>query len=339
MTQVTARASEPMGDDGSPGSGVRQVRNGRRSRLAQAVNGSIVALALVLLIAFFAITSSHFITADNVQTIFDDVAVVAVLTIGQQLVITTAGIDLSLGPNAALCGMIAGLMMVHGMWVGVILAVALGTGVGLLNGFLVAFTRIPPFIVTLGTNGICAGGALLATSGVGIYTFPQTFLSFGTGSWGVFPFLIIVTIVLAVLGQLLLGTTRFGRSVYAIGSNFRAAQLSGLPVRRNLILVYTIAGFLAGVAGLLLTAYVAGAIPTAGDSYVLPPIAAVVIGGGSLFGGEGTVWGAMLGALLMSVLSDGTQLLGVSTYTEEVILGVVVIGAVFIDSFRKRVAV
>jgi ribose transport system permease protein len=142
-----------------------------------------------------------------------------------------------------------------------------------------------------------------------------------------------------VIGQIVLARTRFGRGVYAIGSSKAAALLSGLPVRRNIVSVYVLSGLLSAVGAILLTAYVNTALPTAGTDYELYAIAAVVIGGGSLFGGQGAVWASMLGALLLSVLAVGTQLLGVSTYSQTVILGCVVLAAVFIDSFRKRVAV
>ncbi len=310
-----------------------------KATVARIVNSSLVVLALIILVVFFTIMSRPFLSANNIQTIFDSVAVIAVLSIGQQYVIATAGIDLSVGAIVALTGVVAGQFMTHGILLGVVVALLIGLGVGLVNGLLTAFTKVPAFIVTLGTFSVCSGGALLVTNGVGVYNFPTSFLNFGVDGFGVFPYLIIVAIVLGIAGQVLLGMTRFGRSVYAMGSNYRAALLSGLPVRRNLVLVYVISGVLSAVGGLLLTAYVASALPTAGANYNLDSIAAVVIGGGSLFGGQGAVWSAMLGALLMSVLSNGTELLGVSSYAQTVILGIVVVGAVFIDSFRKRVAV
>jgi len=344
-TPASATPDEMSSAQGSPGGATESpvpaaggAMSLRRNALRRLINSSLVAVALIVLIVFFAITSGPFLTSDNIQTIFDSVAVIAVLSIGQQFVIGTAGIDLSQGSVVALTGVIGAQLMAHGIVAGIVVAVALGLGVGLLNGLLTAFTRVPAFIVTLGTLSICSGGALLATNGVGIYTLPQAFLNFGTESAGVFPYLIIVAIVLGVLGQILLARTRFGRSVFAIGSNHRAALLSGLPVRRHIVLVYVISGFTGAVGGLLLTSYVASALPTAGSDYNLDSIAAVVIGGGSLFGGEGAVWTAMLGALLMSVLSNGTELLGVSTYAQTLILGVVVIAAVYIDSFRKKVA-
>ncbi len=339
MVRREAVESEPPVDDDQLPSLRMGLLQKHKATVSRIVNSSLVVLALIILVVFFTITSRPFLSADNIQTIFDSVSVIAVLSIGQQYVIATAGIDLSVGAIVALTGVVGGQLMTHGILLGVVVALLIGLGVGLVNGLLTAFTKVPAFIVTLGTFSVCSGGALLATNGVGVYNFPTSFLNFGVDGFGVFPYLIIVAIVLGIAGQVLLGMTRFGRSVYAMGSNYRAARLSGLPVRRNLVLVYVISGVLSAVGGLLLTAYVASALPTAGANYNLDSIAAVVIGGGSLFGGQGAVWSAMLGALLMSVLSNGTELLGVSSYAQTVILGIVVVGAVFIDSFRKRVAV
>jgi ribose transport system permease protein len=275
--------------------------------------------------------------------LLQSVAVIAILAIGQTFVIITAGIDLSQGSVIGLTGILgAGVMAgggLGGILLGILVALVVGAGVGLLNGLLTAYTKVPAFIVTLGTLSIASGAALLITGGEPIYQLPASFNAFGTGAFSVFPDIILVSIVLAVLGQILLGRTRFGRSVYAIGSNRRAATLSGLSVSRNIVLVYTMSGFLSAVGGMLLTAYVNSALPTAGENYELDSIAAVVIGGGSLFGGQGTVWASMLGVLLIGVLANGTDLLGLSNYAQTVILGCVVIGAVYVDSFRKRVAV
>ena len=268
---------------------------------------------------------------------------IAVLAIGQTFVIITAGIDLSQGAVIGLTGVLGAAAMGNGgaggIALGILVALLIGLVIGLVNGFLTAYTRVPAFIVTLGTLSIASGTALLATGGQPIYQLPASFNAFGIGALGVFPNIILVSLALAVVGQILLRRTRFGRSVYAIGSNRRAAALSGLPVRRNTVLVYAMSGLLSATGGVLLTAYVNSALPTAGANYELDSIAAVVIGGGSLFGGQGTVWASMLGVLLIGVLANGTDLVGVSNYAQTVILGCVVIGAVFIDSFRKRVAV
>lgn len=312
----------------------------RAAALYRLLNSSLIATALIALIVIFSILSPHFLASTNIVTIFDSVAVIATLAIGQTFVIVTAGIDLSQGSVIALSGVLGAEAMGGGnVTLGIIVALLIGLGVGLFNGLAVAFTKIPAFIVTLATLSICSGAAQMITGGQPIYQIPSSLANFGTAYTGVFPFIIIVTIVLAVSGQIVLARTRFGRSVYAIGSSKPAALLSGLPVRRNIVSVYVLSGLLSGVGAVLLTAYVNTALPTAGTDYELYAIAAVVIGGGSLFGGQGTVWASMLGALLLSVLAVGTQLLGVSTYSQTVILGCVVLAAVYIDSFRKRVAI
>lgn len=315
-----------------------------RSGLVALLNSSLVAAVLVVLIFAFSLAAPSFISDNNILNLLQSVAVIAVLSIGQTFVIITAGIDLSQGAVIGLSGVLgAGVMGATGgigsIVLGIAVALAIGLGVGLLNGLLTAFTRVPAFIVTLGTLSIVRGVALLVTGGEPIYQLPSAFNTFGTGALGVFPDIILVSLVLAFFGQVLLGRTRFGRSVYAVGSNPRAASLSGLPVRRNVVLVYVMSGVLSAIGGVLLTAYVNSALPTAGANYELDSIAAVVIGGGSLFGGQGTVWASMLGVLLIGILANGTDLLGVSSYSQTVILGCVVIGAVFVDSFRKRVAI
>lgn len=319
-------------------------RTGFRSGLIAVLNSSLVAAVLVVLFVAFAVVAPNFISDTNILTLLQSVAVIAVLAIGQTFVIITAGIDLSQGALVGLSGVLgAGVMGATNdavsIALGILVAVIVGLGVGLLNGILIAFTRVPAFIVTLGTLSIASGIGLLATGGEPIYQLPPAFDSFGINALWVFPYIILVSIVLAVIGQVLLGYTRFGRAVYAIGSSPRAAELSGLPVRRNIVLVYVMSGILSAIGGMLLTAYVNSALPTAGSDYALESIAAVVIGGGSLFGGQGTVWSSMLGVLLIGVLGNGTDLIGVSSYLQTVILGCVIIGAVFIDSFRKRVAV
>lgn len=309
--------------------------------LGQLVNTSLVIAALVILVIVFSIFTPNFLSETNIGTIFDSVAVIAILSVGQAFVIITAGIDLSQGSVVALSGVVGAAMMAHGdVVIGIAVILLIGIGVGLFNGILTAYTKVPPFIVTLGSLSIGSGIALLFTGGQPIYNLPQSLVNFGTGTiLGIFPYIILLTIVIAIMGQVVLGTTRFGREIYAIGSNRTAAHLSGLPVRRTIIWVYLISGVLSAIGGLLLTAYVSTALPTAGANFELDAIAAVVIGGGSLFGGQGSVWAATLGALLLSVLSNGTQLIGVSSYAQTLILGIVVIGAVFIDSFRKRTAI
>ena len=320
------------------------ISGGLRTRLVQLLNSSLVAAALVVLVIVFTVIAPAFVSDNNILTLLQSVAVIAVLAIGQTLVIITAGIDLSQGAVVGLSGVIGASAMASmpgglGIAAGVGAALVIGLLVGLLNGALAAYTKVPSFIVTLGTLSIARGVSLLWTGGEPIYQLPAAFDSFGVRSFGVLPFIILVSLILAIIVQVLLAQTRFGRSVYAIGSNPRAALLSGLPVRRDTVIVFVLSALLSAVGGVLLTAYVNSALPTAGENFELDSIAAVVIGGGSLFGGQGSVWASMLGVLLIGVLSNGSELAGVSSYAQTVILGCVVIGAVFIDSFRKRAAV
>lgn len=246
--------------------------NGDLTKVIAIVNSSLVGAVLLALIAVFYFLAPSFLSETNVQNLLQSAAVIVVLSIGQTFVIITAGIDLSQGAVIGLSGVLGAMVMgatggIKSIMLGALVALAIGLLVGLVNGFLIAFTRVPAFIVTLGTLSIASGAALLVTGGEPIYQLPAAFNSFGTGSFWIFPNIIVVSAILVVIWQILLGRTRFGRSVYAIGSNSRAAVLSGLPVRRNIVLVYAMSGVLSGIGGILLTAYVNSALPTAGVNY------------------------------------------------------------------------
>ncbi len=309
----------------------------KSSKWKDLFNSSLVASALVLLIIVFSLASPYFLSSNNAYHIIQQVAVVAVLAVGQTYVIITAGIDLSQGAVVGLSGVVGALLMQHNsIEVAIAAGLAVGLVVGALNGFLITIAKLPPFIATLATLSIGGGVALILTNGQPVFNIPSSFVNFGSGGIGIFPYIAIVMLALAVLFQVVLSYTRFGRFTYAVGSNIVAARLSGLKVGRQLFFVYLISGFMSAVGGLLLTGYVASALPSAGSNYELESIAAVVIGGGSLFGGEGTVWGSIVGALLLATLSNGTQLLGISTYVQVILLGLVVILAVYFDNFRRR---
>lgn len=310
-----------------------------RSRFKEALNSSIVLIALVALIAVFSALSPYFLSIENFFQILLTVSVVGILAIGQTYVIATAGIDLSQGAIVGFSGVVAALLMTSGqpVFLAVVAGIAAGLLVGFLNGLLVTVLNLPPFIATLGTLNAVLGTALLITGGQPVFGLDPAFTQFGsTGILGIFPNVALVMLTLAVAFHILLSRTRFGRYTYAIGSNPQSARLSGLRVNRHLMNVYLISGFTGGVAGLVLLAWTNSGAASAGSNEQLNAIAAVVIGGGSLFGGEGTVWGSLIGALLMAVLANGSQLLGVSSYWQLVLLGVVVVGAVFADNFRQR---
>lgn len=320
----------------------REEDQGRLLRsLRSVLNSSLVAVALIALVIYFSIASPYFFTSTNWYHILQDVAVVAILTVGQAYVIITAGIDLSQGSVIGLSGVVSALLMTsdHPIWVAIIAGIAIGALVGLINGVLITFAKLPPFIATLATMSVAEGASLIVTGGEPVFNIPASFSNFGQLGIGIFPYIALVAVVFAVVFHVILAYTRFGRFTYAIGSNKLSARLSGLNIPRQLISVYMISGIMSAIGGILMTAWVNTAMPTAGSNYELNSIAAVVIGGGSLFGGEGTILGSMIGALLMATLSNGTQLLGVSTYWQEVLLGLVVLLAVYVDNFRRRKSV
>lgn len=309
-------------------------------RYRDLLNSSLVAAALIALVITFSIASPYFATARNGRQILEQLTVVGVLTVGQALVIITAGIDLSQGSVLGLAGMVCALTLRHDpLWVGIGAGLLVGVVAGLFNAFLVSVLNLTPFIATLATFSIAGGLALLSNNGQPVFTVPQSLANFGNGSVGIFPYIALVGAGLAVLFQGLLSFTRFGRYTYAAGSNLSATRLAGINVKRHLAAIYLSSGVLAAIAGILQVAYVTSAQPTAGQDLLLASIASVVIGGASLFGGEGTVWGAVIGALLIAVLTNGTELLGISTYTQTVLLGLVVIIALSVDRFRRRTAV
>jgi len=322
--------------------GMAQIDEGRHvRRLRSILNSSLVGVALIALVVYFSIASPYFFTSTNWYHILQDVAVVAILAVGQAYIIITAGIDLSQGSVISLSGVVSALIMTtgHPIWIAIIAGLAIGALVGFVNGVLITLAKLPPFIATLATMSIAEGASLIVTGGEPVFNIPAAFSNFGQLGIGIFPYIALVAIFFAVIFHINLSYTRFGRFTYAIGSNVLSARLSGLNVRRQLISVYMISGIMSAMGGILMTAWVNTAMPTAGSNYELNSIAAVVIGGGSLFGGEGTIWGSMIGALLIATLSNGTQLLGVSTYWQEVLLGLVVLLAVYVDNFRRRKSV
>lgn len=307
----------------------------RRQRMTDIVNSSLVGVALVALVLVFASRSPYFLTSSNLFRIGQQVAVIAVLAVGQAYVIITGGIDLSEAAVIPLAGVTSAMAMQRSVWLGVAVALGMGVGVGVVNGLLVTKLHLPPFIATLSTFSIADGSALLITGGQPVFNLPTSFANFGAAGLGL-PYMAIVAILIAILAQFVLTMTGFGRHIYAVGSSPLAARLAGLRNERLLVSVYAWSGLMSGIASLLLTAYVSTAQPAVTLDSELDAIAAVVIGGASLFGGEGTVWGAMLGAMLLTVLSNGTELIGISTYVQTVLLGVVLALAVTVDNVRRN---
>lgn len=302
------------------------------------VDGLAVTGGLIILIVIFWISSPYFMTSKNVYDIFQEVSVVAVMAVGQSLVIFTAGIDLSQGYVLSLCAVGGADIMVtaHSIALGFLAAVAMGAGAGLASGLLITLAGLVPFIATLAMLGVAGGASLLFTNAQPVFNIPTAFYAFGSNGLSVFPFIVIVAAGIAVLVHLYMVETRGGRYIYAVGSNQQGAAKIGIRTKRVIVGVYVASGLLVGIAAMLQVAYVNTGQPSDNTDLLLESIAAVVIGGGSLFGGEGTIWGTMVGALLISVLYNGTELLGISTYVQTILLGLVIIGAVFINNLRRK---
>jgi ribose transport system permease protein len=300
--------------------------------------------ALVILCVVFSILRPHaFPTAANIVNIASDAAVLLVLAVGGTYVILTAGIDLSVSGVLVFAGVISAKIMagLGGQSVGVLLlglagGLVSGLAWGLINGVLVAKARIPALIVTLGTMGASQGAALLITDGVDVRDVPfNLVLSVGSGKVAGVPWLVVIALAVAVVGGVVLSQTRFGRYTYAAGSNAEALRRTGVASARHLIKVYAVAGLLAGLAGYLSLARFATTTLGGHATDNLSTIAAVVIGGTSLFGGRGTMIGTVIGVFIPTVLQNGFVVLGIQAFWQQVAVGVVLIAAVYLDQMRR----
>ena len=312
-----------------------------RERLSGAVSQLAAAGALIVVSVFLSFASSDFLSADNLFNIGSQTAVVAVIAIGMTLVIITAGIDLSVGSVAALSGVMGVTLMVNfGLPVplGILGGILVGAIAGLVNGLLVAFAGLNPFIATLGMLSVARGLTYISTGAVAVFGAPDSFRLLGQGVLGPIPIPIVVIVVVAIAGYVVLARTRLGRYAYAMGSNLEAARLSGIPIKRYLTTVYVIAGALAGLGGMIAASRVNSGQPNYGLGLELDVIAAAVIGGASLFGGQGTVVGTLIGAFLIALIRNGAVLLNVDIFYQSVIIGVVIWIAVFWDQYRRRLA-
>ncbi|MDQ6848729.1 MAG: ABC transporter permease [Actinomycetota bacterium] len=308
-------------------------------------------LALVVVIVVFSILSPNYLTVDNVLTMSSHVAIYALLALGLLLVILNGGIDLSVGSTLGLSGVVAGWLMqglrsstfgvtfFPAVWVVAIVCILVGALVGLVNGILVARFKVAPFVATLGTLYVVRGIGLLKTNGLTYDNLSGDPKLGNTGfNWLGFnklfgvPVGVLIMILVAALISLSLNRSVFGRWLYSSGGNERAAELSGVPVRKVKVRVYVISGACAAIAGLILSSELTSAGPTAGTSYELTAIAAVVIGGAALTGGRGTVLGTLLGAFVIGFLSDGLVIIGVSSYWQTVFTGSVIVLAVLLNS-------
>ena len=295
-------------------------------------------LGLVFLSAVLWALTPHFLTVSNLLNIAQQTSINAIVAAGMTFVIISGGIDLSVGSIVALSGVALGTLLQAGQpgIVAVIAAVAVGIASGLINGLLVSFGRLPPFIATLGMMSVARGSALVLTEGRPISGFSEGFRWVATGSLGPIPAPVIITLVVYAIAHVVITRTTFGRYVYAIGGNEEATRLSGVAVRFHKTAIYAVSGLMSAVAAVVLTARLNSAQPIAGMMYELDAIAATVIGGTSLMGGEGSLFGTLVGALIMGVLRNGLNLLGVSSFLQQIVIGGVIVGAVLVDTLLKR---
>ncbi len=326
----TAKAAPPDDRGPTPLDRLKSVVAAREAGLAGVV---------ILLVIFLSWRSPYFLTEGNLVVVGRQASLALIIAVGLTFVIVAGGIDLSVGSTVALVSILTGEFMVT-MSMNPVLAAALallcGLGVGLVNGVLVATWAIPSFVVTLGMLAVARGLALGITQGQTLSGLPPEFLVLGQGSMAGVPIPVWIAAVVAVVAHLVLTRTRFGRNVFFIGSNEEAATLSGIRVRRTKILIFTIAAGLAALEAIIETARLSVGQPSAGNGYELVAIGAVVIGGASLFGGEGSILGTALGTMLLALIQNGLILLGISAYWQQVFSGVIIVAAVALNMWRQQ---
>lgn len=297
-------------------------------------------LGLVLLFLALSIASPYFLTPNNILNIVDQVTVLGIIAVGATAVIITGGIDLSVGSTLALSTMVLGFLSRDGvapMWVAILAAIAVGGLTGLVNGLGVTVGKLPPFIATLAVMSIARGLANLITNGQQIVGYPVWFYELSSKRYlGVFSVSTVLLIIIVIAGWMILKYLAAGRSLYAIGGGAEVARLAGISVKRITAGAYVATGLLAGVASLVLASRLDSSQPSAGTGLELDVIAAIVIGGASLAGGTGTMVGTVIGVLIMGVLRNGLNLLGVSPFLQAIFIGIVIAVAVLLDVLRHR---
>jgi len=292
---------------------------------------------LVVVFVVLSLLSPTFFTVSNTFTLLLNATVIAIISLGQTFVLLTSGIDLSVGAGIALSGVIAAVAMQDGLsWgVSVILALLATVLIGIFNGVVIHYIKVPAFIVTFATMGVASSIPLILTSAVPIPILNQSFAFIGQGFLGPVPFPVILLAVLAIVAYLILSRTVFGLHVYSVGGNRESARLAGVNTAKIDILVYSISGLMSGVAGLIDASRLMSGYPTAGSGNSLFfSISAAVVGGVSLFGGIGTIPGAIIGALLIGTLSDGMNILNVSSYWQSLVIGLIILLGVTFDTIR-----
>ena len=295
-------------------------------------------IALALIVITLSFTSDAFLTTNNVMNVLRQTALLFLLASGLTIVILTAGLDLTVGANIGLSACLAATVIKSTGSISLAFVAGMGSGflIGLVNGGLIAFLRIPPFIATYGMLWILHGVTYWFMGGQTVHGFPADFRAIGSGYfWGI-PIPVFLMLGFLVVGMVFLQRTRWGQEVYAVGANREAAHLSGIPVNRRLVLAYVMSGLMAGLASLIFLARLNSAEGDIGESMTLPAIAAVLIGGTSLFGGIGTITGTLIGALILTLVLNGMNLLSINANWQPLVTGLIVIAAVYLDNISNK---
>lgn len=318
-----------------------EVSSQKKLRFTEAIrayqNLGIIGILLGMCI-IMAIATPNFLRSDNLFSVARAFSYITIMAIGECLVIITAGIDLSIGSVFGLAGIITTVALTKwglGIFASILIGLATGAIVGFFNGLLITKVHLPPFIATLGTMSIARGICFVVTRGYPIIGLPEEFLVIGQGYLGIIPIPVILMLAMVIVFSILLNRTVFGRRIYALGGNEEATRISGVNVQRIKLIVYTLAGVLAGFAGIITASRLGVGQPVGGDGYEMDAVAAVIIGGASLSGGRGTMSGVLIGAAIMGVLNNALVLLNVSAYWQDIVIGCVIIVAVTADQLRK----
>ncbi len=306
-----------------------------RKNSAQSVLG--VFFAFILLCIVMTILSPIFLTPNNLINVLQQISINAIIAVGMTFVLLLGGIDLSVGAIVAFTGLIMAILMKSEMnvWLAILIGLVGASLLGYINGFLISKFKLPPFIATLGMLSIARGAAYTISNGQPIYTFPDEFIMISERI-GVIPIPMIIMLVVFLITWYILKYTKLGRYTYAIGGSETASELSGINVGRYKKMVYTISGICCGISSILLTSKLDAAVPVAADGYELDAIAAVVIGGTSMMGGEGKLAGTFIGALIIGVISNGLNLLSIPQGPQRMVKGAIIVIAVTIDVLRKN---
>jgi len=302
-----------------------------------------ITLLMVLIIVSFILSllTPYFLTTRNLLIVLQQVSITTIIAFGMAFVIISQGIDLSVGAAIALIGLPVAKIIIAGggdplfFAIGILSGILLGALIGFVNGLNIVYLKMAPFIATLAMMSICRGTVLSLTKGQPVFGLPNSFIFIGNGFIGPIPFSVIIMLVIFVSVVWITEFTSFGRTVYALGGNEEAARLAGINVKKYRIVIYMISGICVGIAGVIFSARLASAQPSAGDPFLFNSITAAILGGVALFGGSGTMIGVLIGAVLIGVINNGQALLNVDPYLQHVVRGIIVLIAVTTGSLRK----